>query len=128
MLKLISNVSRRGLVLGALALCLTTTTAWALNVNAQVPCFYPGVDAGGNLDALLGTSGLINFNVNTKTYKFHASGKATVPNLSGERQTFTNVPMNLFTPVPATYTSSRYSCSKKGVASVAASGMALPPA
>ncbi|MCX7408613.1 MAG: hypothetical protein NTZ32_11090 [Planctomycetales bacterium] len=125
MLKLISNVSRRGLVLGALALCLTTTTAWALNVNAQVPCFYPGVNAGGNLDGMLGTSGLININVNTNTGKFHASGKATVQNLSGERQTFTNVPFDIQN---ATVTSSRYSCSKKGVASLAGSGMALPPA
>ena len=127
MLKLISNLSRRGLVLGALALCLTTTTAWALNVNLQIPCFYPGVNAGGNLDDGLGAEAFINFNINTKTYKFHASGKATVQNLSGERQIFTNVPVNT-PPIPVTYTSSRYSCSKKGVASVAASGMVSPPA
>ena len=122
MLKLISNVSRRGLVLGALALCLTTTAAWA-RVNAQVPCFYLGVNEGGNLDVTLGTSAFINFNVNTNTGKFKASGKATVQNLSGKTQTFANVPV--ISPVPATYTSSRYSCSKKGVASVAASGMVL---
>ena len=126
MLKLISNVSRRGLVLGALALCLTTTTAWALNQNVQIPCLYFGVNAEGNLDGILGTSGLINFNVNTNTGKFKASGKATVQNLSGKAQTFINVPVNVDSPVM--FTSSRYSCSKTGKASVAASGMALPPA
>ena len=120
MLKLISNVSRRGLVLGALALCLTTTTAWALNV--QLPCLYPGVNAGGNLDGSLGFVGAINFNVNTNTGKFRASGKATVQNLSGKAQTFINVPVNVDSPVM--FTSSRYSCSKTGKASVAASGMA----
>ena len=125
MLKLISNLSRRGLVLGALALCLTTTTAWALNVNGQVLSFYPGVDPEGNLDGMLGTSGLININVNTNTGKFKASGKNVVQNLSGKAQTFKNVPFDIQN---ATVTSSRYSCSKKGVASVAASGMALPPA
>ena len=119
MLKLISNVSRRGLVLGALALCLTTTTAWALNV--QTLCLYPGVNAGGNLDGSLGLIGLINFNVNTKTGKFHASGKATVQNLSGKAQIFINVPV--IVEFPVMFTSSRYSCSKKGVASVAGSGM-----
>ena len=124
MLKLISNLSRRGLVLGALALCLTTTAAWA-RVNSQVPFLYPGVDPEGNLDGMLGTSGLINYNVNTNTGKFKASGKATVPNLSGKAQTFINVPFDIQN---ATVTSSRYSCSKKGVASLAASGMALPPA
>ena len=121
MLKLISNVSRRGLVLGALALCLTTTTAWALNVNLQIPCFYPGVNAGGNLDDGLGAEAFINFNINTKTYKFHASGKATVQNLSGKAQIFINVPV--IVEFPVMFTSSRYSCSKKGVASVAGSGM-----
>ena len=120
MLKLISNVSRRGLVLGALALCLTTTTAWALNV--QTLCLYPGVNAGGNLDGSLGLIGLINFNVNTKTGKFHASGKATVQNLSGKAQIFINVPV--IVEFPVMFTSSRYSCSKTGKASVAASGMA----
>ena len=119
MLKLISNVSRRGLVLGALALCLTTTTAWALNV--QTLCLYPGVNAGGNLDGSLGLIGLINFNVNTKTGKFHASGKATVQNLSGKAQIFINVPV--IVEFPVMFTRSRYSCSKKGVASVAGSGM-----
>ena len=124
MLKLISNVSRRGLVLGALALCLTTTTAWALNVNFQIPCFYPGVNAGGNLDDGLGAEAFINFNINTKTYKFHASGKATVQNLSGKTQTFKNVEPQLLVIAPMiAYTSGRYSCSKKGVASVAGSGM-----
>ena len=119
MLKLISNVSRRGLVLGALALCLTTTTAWALNV--QTLCLYPGVNAGGNLDGSLGLIGLINFNVNTNTGKFRASGKATVQNLSGKAQIFINVPV--IVEFPVMFTSSRYSCSKKGVASVAGSGM-----
>ena len=122
MLKLISNVSRRGLVLGALALCLTTTTAWALNV--QTLCLYPGVNAGGNLDGSLGLIGLINFNVNTKTGKFHASGKATVQNLSGKTQTFKNVEPQLLVIAPMiAYKSGRYSCLKKGVASVAASGI-----
>ena len=125
MLKLISNVSRRGLVLGALALCLTTTAAWA-RVNSQVPFVYPGVDPGGNLDdGPLGTSGLINLNVNTNTGKFHAFGKNVVRNLSGKAQTFTNVPFDIQN---ATVTSSRYSCLKKGVASVAASGMVSPAA
>ena len=123
MLKLISNVSRRGLVLGALALCLTTTAAWA-RVNSQAPFDYPGVNPGGNLDANLGTSGFINLNVNTNTGKFHAFGKNVVRNLSGKAQTFTNVPFNIEN---ATVTSSRYSCLKKGFASVAASGMVLPP-
>ena len=124
MLKLISNLSRRGLVLGALALCLTTTTAWALNVNAQVPSFYPGVDPEGNLDGLLGTSGLINLNVNTNTGKFKASGKNVVTNLSGKTQTFKNVEPQLLVIAPMiAYKSGRYSCLKKGVASVAASGI-----
>ena len=120
MLKLISNVSRRGLVLGALALCLTTTAAWA-HVNIQVPCFYPGVNEGGNLDDELGAAAFINFNINTETGKFHASGKATVQNLSGKAQIFINVPV--IVEFPVMFTSSRYSCSKKGVASVAGSGM-----
>jgi len=109
------------LVLGALALCLTTTAAWA-RVNGQAPCFYPGVNVGGNLDDALGAEAFINFNVNTETGKFHASGKATVQNLSGKAQTFINVPVNVDAPV--IFTSSRYSCSKKGAASLAASGMA----
>ncbi len=117
MLKLISNVSRRGLVLGALALCLGTTTAWALTV--QVPFLFPGVDAGGNLSDVLGTQSNINANVNTKTGKFKAAGKATVQNKSGKAQTFLNVPVN----VPgATVTSSKYSVSKKGAASATAAG------
>lgn len=119
MLKLICNVSRRGLVLGALALCLTTTTAWALTV--QVPFLFPGVDAGGNLSDALGAQSNVNANINTKTGKFKASGKAKVQNLSGKTQTFTNVPVNI---PGVTVTSSRYSVSKKGAASVAASGMA----
>ena len=119
MLKLISNVSRRGLVLGALALCLTTTTAWALTV--QVPFLFPGVDAQGNLSDGLGSQSNIIANVNTKTGKFKASGKAQVQNLSGKTQTFTNVPVNI---PNVTVTSSRYSCKKTGAASVAASGMA----
>ena len=127
MLKLISNVSRRGLVLGALALCLTTTAAWA-RVNSQAPFDYPGVNSGGNLDANLGTSGFINLNVNTNTGKFHAFGKNVVGNLSGKAQTFMNAEVDVNAPIPIIFTSSRYSCSKKGVASVAASGMALPPA
>ena len=119
MMKLISNVSRRGLVLGALALCLGTTTAWALTV--QVALLFPGVDAGGNLSNGLGTQGVVNANVNTTTGKFRASGKAKVQNLSGKKQTFLNVPVN----VPnATVTSSRYSVSKKGDATVAAAGTA----
>ena len=123
MLKLISNVSRRGLVLGALALCLTTTAAWA-QVNIQVPCFYPGVNEGGNLDDELGAAAFINFNINTETGKFHASGKATVQNLSGKTQTFKNVEPQLLVIAPMiAYKSGRYSCLKKGVASVAASGI-----
>ncbi len=119
MLKIISNVSRRGLVLGALSLCLATTTAWALTV--QVPLLFPGVDAGGNLSEALGTQSQVSANINTKTGKFKASGKAAVQNLSGKTQTFTNVPVNI---PNATVTSSRYSVSKKGAATVAASGMA----
>lgn len=119
MLKIISNVSRRGLVLGALALCLATTTAWALIV--QVPLLFPGVDAGGNLSDALGTQSVVNANINTKTGKFKASGKATVQNKSGAKQTFLNVPVNI---PGATVTSSRYSVSKMGAATVAAAGTA----
>ena len=119
MLKLISNVSRRGLVLGALALCLTTTTAWALTV--QVPFLFPGVDAQGNLSDGLGTQSQVIATVNTTNGKFRASGKAQVQNLSGKGQAFKNTPVN----IPGVIvTSSRYSCSKTGKASVAASGMA----
>lgn len=119
MVKLISNVSRRGLILGALALCLTTTTAWALTV--QVPFLFPGVDAGGNLSDALGTQSQVIANVNTKTGKFRASGKATVRNLSGKTQTFTNVPVNI---PGATVTSSRYVVTKKGAATATAAGTA----
>jgi len=119
MLKLISNVSRRGLVLGALALCLTTTTAWATLVQGGY--LFPGVDMGGNLSNGLGTPGFVNVNVNTNNGKFKASGKAQVQNLSGRTQTFTNVPVDI---PNVTVTSSRYSCKKAGAASVAASGMA----
>ena len=118
MLKVISNVSRRVLVLGALALCLMTTTAWALTV--QVPFQFPGVDAGGNLDVMLGKGGFIYAIVNTKTGKWKASGKAKVQNLSGKKQTWTNIP---FMIPGVTFTSSSYSCSKKGDASASASGM-----
>ena len=119
MLKLISNVSRRGLVLGALALCLGTTTAWAVNV--QFPFLFPGIDAGGNLSDEIGTESSIKVSVNTKSGKFHASGKAQVQNLSGKNQTYNNSAVNI---PGVTLKSSRYSCSKKGKASVAASGMA----
>lgn len=116
-MKLISNVSRRGLVLGALALCLGTTTAWALTV--QVPFLFPGVNAQGNLSDGLGTQSQVIANVNTTTGKFKASGKAQVQNLSGKKQTFLNVPVN----VPgATVTSSKYSVAKKGAATAAAAG------
>ncbi len=117
MVKLISNVSRRGLVLGALALCLGTTTAWALTV--QVPFLFPGVDAGGNLSNALGTQAQVSANVNTNTGRFRASGKATVQNKSGAKQTFLNVPVNI---TGATVTSSRYSVSKTGAAMVSAAG------
>jgi len=118
MLKVISNVSRRGLVLGALALCLTTTTAWATLVQGGY--LFPGVDMGGNLSNGLGTPGFIIANINTNTGKYKASGKAVVQNLSGKTQTFINSPV---ISLGGTVTSSRYSCSKKGAASLAASGM-----
>ena len=127
MLKLISNVSRRGLVLGALALCLTTTAAWARVTYSQAPCYYPGVNPDGNLNVNLGRLGAININVNTNTGKVHAFGKNVVGNLSGKAQTFINAEVDVIAPIPVTFTSSRYSCSKKGFATVAASGMALPP-
>ena len=120
MLKLICNVSRRGLVLGALVLCFATATAWALTV--QVPLLFPGVDAGGNLSDGLGTQSVVNVNINTQTGKFRASGKATVRNLSGAKQTFLNAPVDI---PGVTVTSSRYSVSKKGAAMVAAAGTAL---
>ena len=119
MLKLISNVSRRVLVLGALALCLTTTAAWA--VQEEIEYLFPGVDAGGNLNDNNGTYSTIIANVNTKNGNFTARGKAQVQNLSVKKQTYKNTPLDIS---GVTVKSSRYIVSKTGAASLVAHGTA----
>ena len=119
MLKLISNVSRRALVLGALALCLTTTAAWAVQV--EIGYLFPGVDAGGNLDDEYGTESTIKANVNTRNGKFTAKGKAQVQNLSVKKQAYKNTSVNIS---GVTVKSSLYKVSKTGAASVVARGTA----
>ena len=119
MLKLISNVSRRVLVLGALALCLTTTAAWAVHV--EIGYLFPGVDAGGNLDDGYGTESTIKANVNTRDGKFTAHGKAQVQNLSRRNQKYKNTSVNID---GVTVNSSLYRVSKTGAAHVVAHGTA----
>jgi hypothetical protein len=110
----------RRLFLSAVVLTgLMATTSWALTVN--VPFLFPGINSTGNLDDALGTQGNIKANVNTKTGKFSASGKAKVRNQSGDSQTFTNVPVNI---PNVTVTSSKYTVSKKGAATARAAGTA----
>jgi hypothetical protein len=113
------QLGRRVLLSAVVVASLAASTSWAALVT--VPLLFPGVDSGGNLSDQLGTQGTVKANVNTKTGKFKATGKATVHNLSAVKQSYTNVPVNI---PGVTVTSSKYVVGVRGAASVAASGIA----
>ena len=114
-----TGLNWRMLLSGLAIMCLTTTTAWALTITLDF--HFPGVDSGGNLSSALGAPGQIKANVNTRTGRFTAKGSARVQNLSGAKQTYLNVPVNI---PDVTVNQSKYTVKKNGNATAVASGTA----